>query len=411
MSMRRISIHTEVAGELRAHDVAVCALSPVAVLIPMLVDTVGAELQGEPWQLVDAAGAALDESMSLADNGVTDGDVIVLASAYDPPRGLLAVGPVRTLAAVEERTIAAGVLIEYGWAWMMLAAAVAGICAGSLEAAAALATGAAITSWRAVTSRSVVLAVAGALAAGAAGAALVPGGPAAPNALLGAAVVVAMAVTLVRLHRGAATALTATGSAAAVVAAASTLTGVTAGAVLAVGGVGLLALAPRCAALLAGVRPDHLVAPPPDLAQRADSAHATLTGVVVGAGVATTIGVAVVARAAPSWQAIALAAVTATLLLVRTRTHVGTVRRVALTAAGLGCATAGLVAATVAFPSAAPWVAVGVVTAAALVAVAPAGLTTQRVLDGLDYLSAALVVPTACWALDLYTAARNWVFT
>ena len=422
MSMRRISIHAEVAGELRACDVAVCARSSVAELLPALVDTIGADvLGGGACRLELQSGDVLDEWMSLADNGVQDGDVIVLAAVHDPPRGLVGVGPVRTLAHRDERNVAPGVLIEYGWAWLMLviasACAWAGFTTAALGPALAVAGCAAATSWRAVQARSPVLAVAAVLGAGTAGAVLVPAGPAAPNALLGAAVTVATSVSVARFVPHATAAMTAAGSAAALVAtvAAATigwpLTGATAGAALTVCGIAVLSLAPRGAALLTGVRPEHLVSPPPDLRHRADSSRAALTGLIVGAGVAAVIGATLVARAGPPVPSLALVSVTAVLLLVRIRSHVGVARRVALAAAGLGCASAALLIVAVEFPAAVGWVAAGVIAVALAAAAVRPGVTTRRVLDGLDGLSAALLIPLACWVIDLYAAARDWVFT
>jgi type VII secretion integral membrane protein EccD len=422
MSMRRISIHAEVAGELRAHDVAVCARTPVAELLPALADTVGVGTYGgRVWRLELPTGSVLDESMSLEDNGVWDGDVIALAGVHDPPRGLLGVGPVRTLADTDETRVSVGVLIEYGWAALLLAAVIAcarvGFTAAWLGAAIATAGCAAATSWRAVTSDSPLLAVMGVLGAGAAGALLVPAGPAAPNALLGAAVVLATSMAVTRFVAGSTAAMTATGAAAALVGAVAAvtivwpLTAPTAGAALTVSGFGLLSLAPRCAALLTGVRPEHLVSPPPDLRQRACTAHATLTGLVVGSVVATVLGAALAARSGAPVPSLAFTAVTAVLLLVRTRTHIGAARRIALAGGGTACATTALLVVAASFPAATGWAAAGVIAAVGAAASARPGVTTRRVVDGLDYLCAALLIPSACWVIDLYAVARDWVFT
>lgn len=407
MSMRRISIHAEVDGHLRAHDVALCARSPVAELLPDLVDIVGHARDGVRRELRTSAGTTLDESMSLTDNGIHDGDVVTLDAVHAPARGLLGVEPVRTMACTGDVVrIDTGRLIEISWCWLMLAVAGAlvwtGLQAAALGAAIAIACCALATSWRAVATGSPALGVAGAVGAGAAGFVVVPTGPGAAHVLLGAAVVFAVSVVMSRLVPVATTALTASGSAAAVVAAVAALTvaatwnGATAGAVLTVCGIGLLVLAPRCAASLAGVPA---------------AAHSVLTGLVIGSMASAVIGVAVVASATRTGPSIAFTSVTALLLLVRARTHVDAGRRIALTVAGLACATAALSVVVVVFPGATPWVGTGVVAAVVVAATVRPGPGVVRAVDGLDYLCAALLAPLACWVIGVYSVARDWVFT
>lgn len=421
--MLRISIHADPAGDVQAHDVAICARTPVAVLLPNLIDMVGVDAgHGVRWQLRGATGACLDDTLSLTDNGVWDGDVVTLDRASAAPHGLLGVEPVRVLAGTGDGPrIARGALIEIGWAWLMLAAALtltwAGLRSAPIGAAIAVTCCAAATFWRAMAAGSSALAVAAALGSGSAGFVVVPTGPGAPNVLLGAAIVVAASVAADRFIPRSTAALIATGSAAALVAVvaavaiAGSLTPVTAGAALTVGGIGLLASAPRCAALLAGVQAIHLVEPPPDLPGRATTAHALLTGLVIGSAAAASIGAGLVARAAQTVPTIAFVAVTALLLLVRVRTQVDAARRFGLTGAGLTCATVTLAAVAVAFPAASGWAAVGVIAAAGIATAARPGLTAQRALDGLDHLCATLLIPLACWVIGLYSLARDWVFT
>lgn len=417
MASRRITVHADGAGGRQAYDLVVCAHTPVAELLPGLVDVVAGDAEGGVrWRLSHTMGPPLDESMSLTDNGIHDGDVAILTSDRGRVHGLLAVEPVRAIAGAGGR-VSGIALVDLCWAWLMLTVSVVMSGSGSLADAGVIACCAAATCWRAVAGRRPALAVTGVTVAGAAGFTAVPSVAAAPNVLLGAAVVFAASATMSRLVREARTALTAVGSAAALAVAVAAVTAgyalplAAAGVAMTVGGFALLTVAPRCAALFAGVQPRHAVEPPPDLLVRAEEAHSVLTGLIGGSAVATAAGAALLARDSPGLPAVAFLTVSAVLLLLRVRTHVGDPRRIALSAAAMASVTAALFVVATADPARIGWLTAGLVViliAAAVIRPKPA---LTRGLDALDHLCGALLVPLACWVLGWYTVARDWTFT
>lgn len=420
MGLRRISIHADVGGTWQGHDVAVCARTPVAALLPVLVDVIdGRADAGTHWQLRTTVGEPLDESRSLSENDVHDGDVVVLGVVHDAAGGVLAVQPVRAVADADGWSPIAGVrLLEFCWAAVMVAIAATLMWTGTVAAAVVATWCAVVTAGRAVVVHSTALAVTASLVAGAAGFIAVPAGPGVPNVLLSAAVVFAVTVTLGRLLTSAMAALVAVGSAAALTAtvAAVCATGsfgtVIAGAALTVAGFAQLTLAPRLAAAFARVQPGHLADPPRDLPLRAGVAHRALTGLVGGAAIAAAAGSVVVASAERTGASIAFVVVTALLLLTRVRTHVDAPRRIALAATGIVSTATALTVVAGTFPDVIGWVSVGLTAGlgTAVLLVNRSGPTALRAVDALDYLCAALLVPLACWVIGLYAVARNWVF-
>lgn len=80
-TLRRIAVHAAGAGGGAATvDLVVPAGLPLGELMPSIVDvTVGTSEGPRHWQLTRPAGEPLDPSMSLRDNAVDDGDLLVLA--------------------------------------------------------------------------------------------------------------------------------------------------------------------------------------------------------------------------------------------------------------------------------------------------------------------------------------------
>lgn len=83
--LRRVSVHAGSA----VVDVALPSAMPIAALVPPIVDILTAqginELPGRRDRLAVPGAAALDPSKTLLQNGVRDGDVLVLTTSEPPP--------------------------------------------------------------------------------------------------------------------------------------------------------------------------------------------------------------------------------------------------------------------------------------------------------------------------------------
>ena len=152
------------------------------------------------------------------------------------------------------------------------------------------------------------------------------------------------------------------------------------------------------------------------LADRVQLGRRYLTGMIVGATAATTVGTVLVAPpwSALRWPAILFAAVIAAILMLRSRTHSDRVQAAAVIAGG--SAAACIVAISVA-ATAAGW-ALGAVTASVLMTVAAfmCGVwaptqqfspVMRRASEIAEYVLIAAVVPLALWVMDLYQLVRD----
>ncbi|WP_319445753.1 MULTISPECIES: type VII secretion integral membrane protein EccD [unclassified Mycobacterium] len=416
-----MSIQTGGDGDVRTVDVAVCAQTPVGMLLPAVNDV--AQLWPPArgthgWRLDRTVGGPLDDSMSLDANGVRDGELLVLTAVHTPiPRSTFW-APARTVASAGspprecDGELRAAVCM---WAVVVAGAALAwsGVTTHAAGHLIVAACGAFAVCWAALLGRSPTLSVAGAALTAAAGFLAVPSGPAAPNVLLAASAASAVAVVMTRLTGGASAVLSATASCSALVAATAAaatfavLPVATIGAALATGALGLLALAPRVAILLSGLSTRG------DAATRAGDGHATLTGLVAGSVGAVVVGTVLVALGClrtelPPVTGAAFTGVAGLVTLLRSRTHADTVRRITLTFGGLLGTTAAFAIVTVVVPQYAYWFAaavcalgLGVLRQRRLTA------TNSRAVDLIDYAALAAVVPLACWVIGVYTLARD----
>ncbi|HZU46045.1 MAG TPA: type VII secretion integral membrane protein EccD, partial [Mycobacterium sp.] len=253
-----------------------------------------------------------------------------------------------------------------------------------------------------------------------------PGGPAAPNVLLAAMAAAVISVLALRVTGCGAVTFTAT-ACCMIVAAVTALVGIVTAAPLhvvalapTVASLGLLALSARLSVALAGLSPqlstDDAPAPSPDpLSAKAIRADACLTTLVAGWSVSAATGAAIEAYSTgiPRGGGVAFAAVTAAVLLLRTRAEVDLVRRLVLTVTGTATLTASFVAAAAAAPQL-PWIAAATATLAAaplcLGFITPAvtlSPVARRGIDLLEYLALAAIVPLAGWVCGLYGAVRG----
>ncbi len=99
------------------------------------------------------------------------------------------------------------------------------------------------------------------------------------------------------------------------------------------------------------------------------------------------------------------------MLLLRVRTHVDSIRRIGLAAAAVLTVAAGFAAAVISYPAQAHVISALAATAGAAAlgcvvspTVSPIAL---RVVEVVEYLALAAVVPLACWVGGIYGWARE----
>jgi type VII secretion integral membrane protein EccD len=411
VSVSRVCIHADRDGDPQEVDVALPSGAPVAELLPAIVELVDdrpwAADVARRWRLDRPSGDGLEESLSLADNGVRDGDLLVLSSDQAP-----VFGPLRRTAYHAVTTAQSRVL--HPWDQLPDCACVlAGVLAALMLASTAGSPGAAVNA--VIAAVCAAAATAATVAAGhdlasgvmavalvcATGFLAVPSGPAAPNVFLAATAAFTAALLLQRVSGRTVPALTAA-AALSLLTAAATLVALpvgVVGAALSTGSVALLAVAPRLSVLTAGLGSGHHQG---DAAARAVTGHATLTGFVAAGAAGAGSGVVVVAMApnvtAPG--AITFTTVIAAVLLLRARSYVDPPRRIALAAGGL-VSVVTVVYLTVSAHRGLVGAAAGVLVIGGLLAARRPrfGAPVARLLDVLEYGALAAVLPAACWML------------
>lgn len=431
-------MHTVNGRQSGTTDLALPSAVTIAELLPSIIETVGASGPDAPirWRLSRVAGAVLDQSMSLSDVGVRDGEVLLLSRHEPPPPAFRS----QDLPTVVADAAAGGppsrLITSAATAWTVAAGAVALILAGVsaptatyLGTVGALATAAAAAAvvadrtgpdpWWCRSLQHVALLLAAVL-----GYRIVPGGPAPANFLLAASSVTAMSILLLRLSVRSSVWLTAVAVAGSLVAAALGAGVVWAaptaviGTILTVLGLVTLSSAARLSVLMAGL---VVAGQTPDVEGDADRRAARgrwlLTALVTGASGAALAGVLLVtiggARVGAPWPVDAgFCGVVGLALLLRSRSHADGWCRTALTACGMGCLTAAFVGVSVAMTGQAFWIAVSTIVAGS-VALSPAarsaaGPVAARAVDALEYTALTAVVPLACWIAGVFAAVRGW---
>ncbi|MGE2730008.1 type VII secretion integral membrane protein EccD [Mycolicibacterium vaccae] len=404
-------------------DLRVPSDCPVGALLPDLVDVVvGPSVDGGPrrWHLSHLTGGVLDTSNDLRDNGIADGDVLVLDSTGAPPPHRSPLDAAVLIADLardrEERPtplregagLAVVLVLAAVLAWPNDAGARVW-CAAALSAAAAI-----------IVSADRRCPIPVTLGVGAAGFAFVTGFLAIPEApwqvALSFAGAAGCAMAALLAHATAATTLVAVSAGAGAVTATAAVSAATAwsvgaaGAALAATSVAALTAAPRIALGVTGLSPAREGIAP----DRAAMAHRLLTGLLIGwSATAALATVATITQ--PSVAAVALAAAMAVLLVLRARHHADPGRRVALTSAGLVGGVAAWVGATLLWPPQVPWLCV----AAAVPAVA--GVYRWRnppewnplARQGIQVAECAAlvaVVPLMLWVTGVYDWVRGPAF-
>jgi type VII secretion integral membrane protein EccD len=452
--LRRLSVYADCAHV----ELVLAATVPIGSLIPPIVDILTAQRghRGEPvairHQLSTAGGTALDPSKTLAQLGIQDGTTLILTSTsaeLAAPRfddaaetisaSLSLVRPWNHQTARLVGALTAGWLASVGAVMLIRTAfdtndARRSGCLGVAAAVGLIALFAAPLAYRVFHDMAIGLTL-GLVATGfaaLAGLLAVPGGPGAPNALLAAAAAAASAAALRVMGCPAAVftalcCLAATAAAAAVVAMVSTVPLPAIGAACAAVSLFLVEASAPVSIVLAGLSPRLHAEPdasvgelaPHRLNTKVIRAKSWLTSLVVAFAASAALG-AVAATAgpgsasAPRSLGIVFATLTGGALLLRARSYRDPARSMALIASGIAALSAALVAATVAYPRHAVYIAATstMLAAAALwlgfinhaMELSP---VARRSVEMLEYLALAVIAPLACWICGLYSAARG----
>ncbi|OBG40006.1 type VII secretion integral membrane protein EccD [Mycobacterium sp. E3198] len=438
--LRRVSVHDGST----AVDLALPAGVPVAVLMPSIVDILDGRDEcgsGEPvarrYRLSRPGAAALNTSTTLAQQGIRDGEVLVLTESATPPPAPRCEDVAEAVSATLDSTarprsglrhrqparligaIAASVLTGIGGLTLIhtaFTANVTGATLGVTASAGLLALLCAGVAHRTHGDASAGLAlslIATAFAA-VAGYLAVPGAPGLLNVVLGAMAAAVTSVLALRLSGCGAVTLTALACVATMIAAAAFVGVITAapphviGAVSALTSLGLLGVAARISIALSGLSPR--LPPAPDVDARAIRADTWLTGLLAAFACGAGLGAVVTVLAgAPGPPRLVFGALTGASLLLRARRGDGGVGPVFV-----ACGT-GVIATT--FAILAAGVPSGAWTAAMTAALAAAAMclgfgaspspVLRRVVDLLETLVLVAMVPATCWVCGVYGAVRG----
>ncbi|BBY17458.1 type VII secretion integral membrane protein EccD [Mycolicibacterium litorale] len=433
MSLNVCHVSVYADDDMDAVDLVLPARVPVVSLLPEIVDLVTAGPTGprEPWQLTTVSGAVLDESIALQDQGIGDGDLLLLSPARprlpvfgrtDLVTAVIAAAPAR--GDTRALRVTTGLVAASAGALACLAGRSAGpasvLTAGALWCVVAGAAVAATRSGRGlwVCGPLTCLTV---LMAALCGALAVPGPFGAPHALLAAATAGAASLVLLRLGVGSSVASTASacGGLLATVAMSGAvvweLPSHSAGVLLALLALGGLSVAPRLSVAIGGLAPAPSLSdePHPDADRGASAGHRVLIGLVLGACAAAGVGSAVVAiaclRGSGHWvPGAAFCAVVGAALLLRSRCYAAGRCRWALTLSGTSALTAGFAIVAAQYGQ---WAAaVAVCAGVAAIAHEGSGETSpvaSRSLEVFEYAVLAAVVPVACAVLDVFSLVRT----
>jgi type VII secretion integral membrane protein EccD len=433
--LRRVSVHTCGEEPAATIDLALPSGLPVGQLIPSIVENIRAESDVTPrrWSLSRVGGRLLDESMTLAENDIHDGDLLVLSTSDVPEPVFRDQCLTDAVAAMDPETHPTRII---GVAACLWAAAVGAVALAWTSAPAGLphvviaATLAATVSTAAVVTqrshpdpqRCATLNVVAVLLAAAVGFAAVPAGPTAANFLLATAAAASMSVLLLRatgcgtLWLTAGTTFSTTTAVAVAVDVVWTLPSHATGALLATAALGVLGVAARLSILVAGLAPPMPTGD--DRVEiddgRAARGHRVLTGLVAGSVASVSMGALLVVAGclpagAPWPTGAAFTALVGMVLMFRARSHANGHCRIVLIVGGIIGVTGAFVMVIGAMPVHAGWAGV-VAVGAGLAALAPGASVspvTHRAVDVLEYLALAAVVPLACWVVDLYGVVRG----
>lgn len=441
----RVSIHVDGANATQSVDLALPGRACLGDMLPSILELVHPDhrevVTGARWRLHRIDGSSLDESLTLPDNQVRDGDVLWLSTDdvcepvfadWDAARTVVrrqpAPGGISRMLCVAASVVWAAI----GGTALLWSTGSTGrtvLIGGALTCAAMAAT---VVSGRMDSEPLLCIAFSlmSVVMAAVTGAAAVPGDLLAAHLLLASSAGLAAAVVALRLTgRGlvplvaiATTSLLCTAACAASVA--WHLGGPASGSLLAAMALATLSSAPRLAIALTRIGPtppDDDMHRPPDSIEDSEAtrAHDLLTATIAGASIAAAIaavsaGYGSIGREF-SIPTAAFDGVVGAALLLRTRTHIGTVRRAALAVSGFVALTAAFVILAASIRQHAHWF--GALAAVAgigflipLLRSTP-GLAARRVAELAEYATLAAVIPLGCWIAGAFGLVRNLALT
>lgn len=459
-----------IMGQAVAVDMALPSDVPISLLIPGIVDVLDSrgtspafDRHGKSWVLSRVGMPPIDDTLTLNEASIHDGELLVLGTADAPAPAPLFDDLMYAVATAGSPTTglwSARTAQRVGFAVGAAALALAcialvlpllneqntdtrygqGIEAAIGAAAAAVlfvAAGSVVGRFYRDDRTGVFLSGCALPLMFTAGVRFVPGEFGAPHLLLGGALVGASAIFAVRLGDHGSALFTAAASAAVILCGATSVdvfTDVplsTIGAGTSIFGLVCLALAPRLSMMQA-----RLPLPPvptagasldetsdddqpntSDLSNLALRARSYLTGLVCAACAATTIGAAVAALGSPSsgiyWPGVALAVTTALILLLRGRTFAAVHHAAPLVAGGASILLV-LTAVAVFSGSGVPLamfascilIVLGALFFGSFVPIREYSPVLRRGAELVEYAAIAVVLPLACWVCGLYSAMR-----
>ncbi len=456
LDMCRVTVRTVRRGTSVAVDLALPTWLELGEILPDVVDLVGDEVAKDGLTARRALsrldGSTLDESVTLHENGVQDGDVLVLTTdpiprsewhcddvgqhAVDASASLdRRIGWPRGMGAVAcwwSTGVGATTLAWPGPAAPGTRAALAAIVAGAATTAAIIAS-----RIDAEPLPTVTLGMTAALFGAVAGFLMVPGGPAPPNFFLAAAICSAVSAVLVHVTSLGAPFFTAIVAFSTMVASAAAIVAVwpaptsAVGAALAAASLAMMNVAAKLSILVTGLAPrmpssldamsDEETFPAADSAHRAARGHQTLTGLLAGFSLAAALGVVLVTADQYDQNAgsgVAFTGVVSAALILRAGQQRGWGRSTAVLTAGLISTTAVFTLIAVSDPGHAPWVGLIAITLGAGALCLTRADVGQRLspvarrgIEVVDYLALAAVVPLACWVGGLFGFVRGLSLT
>lgn len=438
-SLRHVSIHCGTPLEATAGaavDLSLPAAMTVGELLPWIVDALGAG-DGTPrrWQLAFLGGRSLDESATLVQNDIHDGDLLILTGPGDRPVPDRAPMSALTVDLTDDGLPTGLRVAACLWACALGLGALAWAGLGSvgfdrIAAAAAVAVSVTtiavsaprlgLSSTATATLNVVAVAVVGIL-----GFLVVPAGPAPANVFLATTAAGSLGIALIRASACGRQILLAVVALTGVLAAATGLAALwplptpALGAVVSALGVGVLPLSPRLSIALAGLTPpvpgypdageDTLSDDTFDDDARARRGHQHLVSLVAGCTAAAALGTVVLALSGlqrVTGIEVAFAAAVGVALLLRSRTYASGRCRTLLGVCGFLSLSATFVLVVAWCPAYGSWTGI-LAVAAGVVVIWPVSVQSPvaaRIADVVEYGTLAAVVPLACWlagAFDL----------
>jgi type VII secretion integral membrane protein EccD len=428
----RVSVHCDTGKA----DLVLPAGVAVATIIPAIVDQLVStsdrrRWNGAPsdWQLATIEGRALLPGNTLHDNHIRDGDILWLRSsapAEAPPASDDAIGQIVTSLDALPRwsaghsrtaTIIGGLCCTGVIAYVLVRdySSASATCAGLLAAISLMAA----VRIRTQRQTKVMLGTCASVFAAVAAYLVVPGDATAPKLMLAGAAAATAAVLTARytcagttIFAGIAIFGVLSGTAACAHLLLSLRTPAT-GAGLVVASVAALIVGPRLAVWTTRLPIPALeggAEEPPDLTQHARRAHAVVTGLVSGCAGAAAVGAALAVGGTRPCDA-ALAVTAGLVLMLRAGRHADLAQTAALLACGATCLGATFLWAVHLWPHIAHWtsLAAGGLAAAsiAMQGKAPKSAVFRRCVELIENGGIAALIPLACWACGVFSAARG----